>query len=330
MLIGLGAIGMGYDLDHEDAGRIRTHARAFSVAGTFGPLCGVDPDSARRRTFEARYAGPAYAAVDEALGPHDPGVVVIACPTSAHGQTLTRVLELRTPRAILCEKPLADDWHEAEAMLRLCQARGVALYVNYMRRADPAVAAVKQMIEREEIIGPLKGVAWYSKGLVHNGSHFVDLMRHWLGAPQRTTLIAAGRRWAGRDPEPDFTLEFAQSAITFLAAREECFSHYTVELVARNGRLRYEHGGNRVEWQRVVDDAEFAGYRMLQDTPQLLPADMRRCQLNVTNQLSSALAGRRSALCSGQEGVEVLHDIGRIIELATELANGQPASNGGD
>src|SRR6185437_9793679 len=103
---------------------------------------------------------------------------------------------------VLCEKPLAQDPVVAKEMLAACEARGISLFVNYMRRADPAVAAVKAMIESGAIETPLKGTVWYSKGLIHNGSHFVDLVRHWLGPIGSVQLLRAGRRWEERDPEP--------------------------------------------------------------------------------------------------------------------------------
>ena len=28
---------------------------------------------------------------------------------------------------------------------------------------------------------PIKGVCWYSKGLLNNGSHFINLLEFWLG-----------------------------------------------------------------------------------------------------------------------------------------------------
>ena len=116
-------------------------------------------------------------------------------------------------------------------------------------------------------------------------------------------------------PEPDFLASFAAASISFRAAYEESFSHYTVELVARNGRLRYERGGERIEWQPVVEDPDFAGYRILAEPPQLLSTDMARYQLHVVEQLESALRGGPSTLCTGSEGLETLRDIYRVLEL---------------
>lgn len=315
VLVGLGAVGMGYDLRHPNPLRVCTHARAFSIHAAFGALVGVDENEDRRRLFDGSYGGPSYASLKEALVQHRPSVVVIATPTATHADVLHRVLEHATPRVILCEKPLASDLHDAQRMLASCEERGVALYVNYMRRSDPGVRVVKRMIEEGEIGTPVKGVAWYSKGLVHNGSHFVDLLRYWLGPVGVATLVRGGRRWENRDPEPDFVLDHAKGSVSCLAANEECFSHYTVELVASNGRLRYEGGGERVEWQRVVDDPDFDGYRILTNRPLALPADAARYQWHVVEQLALALEGKDAALCTGRDGFETLRDVYRVVEL---------------
>ncbi len=263
LLVGLGAIGMGYDLDSPSADRVRTHARAFQVQGMFRPIIAVDPDASRRRLFDEIYGGPSYGSLDEALSKHDPRVVVIATPTATHARVLSQLLDQATPLAILCEKPLAFDLEAAQAMVENCERRGVPLFVNYMRRCDPGVVGVRDMIRRGELQRPIKGVVWYSKGLLHNGSHFVDLLRFWFGPVQDSGIIRNGRLWEGEDPEPDFLLDFGGTTMLFVAAREECFSHYTVELLSSNGRLRYEEGGARIEWRGVINDPECAGYRVL-------------------------------------------------------------------
>jgi predicted dehydrogenase len=312
LLVGLGAIGMGYDLGHPDASRQSTHARAMRAHTAFGPLVAVDPDAGKRRAFDAEFGGPSFATLREALANAAPDVVIVAAPTDLHRATLEEVLGRSRPQAILCEKPLAHALADAEAMVSECERHGVQLFVNYMRRADPGVRAVREMIESGEIGTPLKAVVWYSKGVVHNGSHFVDLMRYWLGPVRTASVVKRGRQWQGHDPEPDFLLEHQRGTAHFLAAAEENFSHYTVEMIAGNGRLRYENGGDRIEWQRVVDDADFPGYRILAKEPRSLPADTARSQGHVAEQLRLALGGARSELCTGREGLQTLRDVHRV------------------
>lgn len=314
-LVGLGAIGMGYDLAVSRVDRVCTHAKALSSHGAFGPIIGIDPDAERRKTFQRAYGGPAYSDISEALRAYEPVVVVIAAPTVTHGDLLDAVLNRSRPRLILCEKPLAEEPSVARRMVEACETKAVALYVNYMRRSDPAVCAVKRMLDLGEIESPTKGVVWYSKGLIHNGSHLVDLMRHWLGPVVSAHLVRRGRRWEDGDPEPDFVLDFARASVSFHAAWEERYSHYEVELLGQNGRLRYAQGGERVEWQAVVDDPDFAGYRVLDPSPRRLPADMGRYQLNVVAELAAALEGRAALLCEGRDALQTLIDVHRIVGL---------------
>lgn len=316
LLVGLGQIGMGYDLQLEQDA-VYSHARAFSRVPGFALAAGVDGDAARRAQFSEHFGAPAYASVAAALAAHgEIDVLVIAVPTAQHGAVLREVLAQASPRAVLCEKPLADELAEARAMLALCAARGAALYVNYIRRSDAAAIEVARRIASGAMAGPLKGVCWYSKGLRHNGSHFFNLLEYWLGPMRSFSVLDAGRLWQQHDPEPDVRVAFERGSVVLLAAREEAFSHYTIELVAGNGRLRYEQGGQQVSWQPAVAGA-LAGYTVLAAQAESLPSGMRQYQLHVAQQLAAALRGEPHVLCSGAEALATLEHMQPIIEQCT-------------
>jgi predicted dehydrogenase len=316
LLVGLGQIGVGYDLQLDDAS-VYSHARAFDRHPAFVLAAGIDGEAARRAVFTQHYGAPAYATVEEALAAGAAvDVLVIAVPTPAHGSVLRAVLAARTPRAVLCEKPLADGTAEAQAMAALCRERDIALYANYMRRSDSAVIEVARRLRSGAIAGPVKGVCWYSKGLRHNGSHFVNLLEYWLGPLAEQRVLEAGRPWGEDDAEPDAQLRFERGTVTMLAAREEAFSHYTIELVAGNGRLRYEQGGRLVQWQPAVAGA-LAGYRALAAQAEELPTGMQRYQWHVAAQLAEALAGRPHVLCDGAAALATLVHVQRMIDEST-------------
>lgn len=314
LLVGLGAIGMGYDFNHADD-RAYSHARALAAHAAYGPVTAVDPDDARRAAYVSRYGGDAFATLEEALSAGGADVAIIATPTDTHASLVSRLLAAAAPpRAILCEKPLAPTLAEARAMLAACQARGVALFVNYMRRAEPGAVTVRDMLADGRIATPLKAVVWYSKGVRHNGSHFIDLMRFWLGDVAEVRVIDGGRLWNDSDPEPDFLLRHARGPVTYLAAREECFSHYTVELLAANGRLYYAQGGESIQWQPLVSDPEFPGYTVLDAQTRTVPGDMRRYQWHVLEQLQAAMRGDRTTLCTGPDALATLADVFRVTD----------------
>ncbi|MBK7563237.1 MAG: Gfo/Idh/MocA family oxidoreductase [Propionivibrio sp.] len=302
LIVGLGQIGMGYDLSL-DVEHIYSHARAFTMHPDFELVGGVDPDVERRDAFERAYACPAYTGIDAALAAQTPDVVAIAVPTPHHQAALMEVLEHARPQMILCEKPLTDDPGTAQSMVDACASRAVTLYVNYIRRSDPGAIEVGRRIACGLIEAPLKGVVWYSKGLRHNGSHFLNLLEYWLGPVGKMAEIQPGRLLKDGDAEPDLDITFERGRAVFLAAREEDFSHYTVELVAANGRLRCERGGARIEWQPIAKDERLDGYTRLSDLPEVIPSDMGRYQWHVADQLAAALQGRVAQLCTGTEAL---------------------------
>jgi predicted dehydrogenase len=319
LVVGLGQIGMGYDLLLE-ADFIYSHARAFATHPDFELVGGVDSDADRRAVFEQTYACPAYADIGAALVAHAVDVATIAVPTSYHHAVLMEILEHARPQAILCEKPLADDSGIAQAMVDACESKGVALYANYIRRSDPGAIEVGRRIACGLIEGPLKGVVWYSKGLRHNGSHFLNLLEYWLGPVRERAVIQSGRLLQDGDAEPDLDITFERGRAVFLAARDEDFSHYTVELVAANGRLRYERGGARIEWQSIAKDERLDGYIRLSEPPEVIPSDMGRYQWNVADQLAAALQGSVAQLCTGTEALTSLSSIASLIPTTTHHA----------
>ncbi len=314
LIVGLGQIGMGYDLGLNPDTDVRSHARAFNLHPSFHLLGGVDPSDQQRQTFEREYRCSSFADVETALAQIQPELIVIAVPTPAHGETLRRTLRRSRPVAVLCEKPLSYDLEEARAMVQACAEKGARLFVNYMRRSDPGAAEIKRRLGSGEIRSPVKGVAWYSKGFMHNGSHFINLLEYWLGEMVNAQILATGRLWNESDAEPDVRVSFEGGTIVFLAAREEEFSHYTVELVAPNGRLRYEKGGNKIAWQPARQDPKLAGYTGLADDIETIESGMSRYQWNVVDQIAAALGGKEARLCDGDEALRTLESLNAIME----------------
>lgn len=313
VVIGLGQIGMTSDLDLGPAEHIYSHTRAFDEHPSFELVGGIDGDAQRRAQFERVYGKPAFEKIDSEIGALHPDVVAIAVPTSLHASVLRQVLLFCRPRAILCEKPLSYDLEEAREIVSLCKQFNCQLYVNYIRRSDLAVSEIKSRIERGDIEVPVKGIAWYSKGLFNNGSHFFDLLQYWLGDMRSFQVVQQGRTWSG-DPEPDVLVHFEHGQIHFLAAKEENFSYYAIELVSASGRLRYDHGGEHVLLQQAVKSEISAGYTVLESGGRILQNGLSRIQWHVSEQLSIALSGASAAICTGDEAL-------RTIEHLTSIKN---------
>lgn len=309
LLIGLGAVGMGYDFDTADPSFVSTHARAFANHPNFELAGGVDSDTAASARFQQRYGGWVGADMADGLRAVNPDVVVVSLPTQLHAEAIQMICTHAQPKLILCEKPLSYELQDARAMVTSCRKAGCLLYVNYSRRVEPGVLEVKRRLESGAIATPLKGVLWYSKGLLHNGSHFSNLLEFWLGPVEKFSLINAGRPCGEADFEPDVQVKFASGEVTFLAAREECFLHHEIQLVAPNGCLRYEHSGAKIVWQDAIQDSDFPEYTVLTLPGEIIASEGARLQWHVADHVSASLRGRPSSLCSGEDALRTLESL---------------------
>ena len=311
-LIGLGSIGMGYDVNLDPGHHVFSHARALSTHPAFYLAGATDPSPDRRNEFEKMYKSPAFNDARCLLESTGPEVVVIASPTETHGSVLREVLRWSSPRIILCEKPLSYAIEEAREMVRLCEERGIPLYVNYPRRSDPGTLEVARRICFREIALPVKGVAWFSKGIYNSGSHMINLLEMWLG-PHLEASRASGSLKES-DPEPDGYIKFRGGSVTLLSAREEHYSHYAIELISPSGRLRYDRGGELITWEGAEPDPLFHASRRLGNPPEIIPNGREAYQRHVVVEMAAALDGKPASLCTGLQALRTLECIHSLLE----------------
>jgi len=311
VILGLGKIGMGYDRNLPSASHVLTHARALHLQPGFKLVGAFDPRPSKRSWFQRHYRQATCSSAAKILQEKTPDLVVVASPTGTHRQLIETTIRQVPCRAILCEKPLTMSCADSEAMVRACRRKKIQLYVNFIRRADPAVLEVKRRIEAGRLQGPFKAVVWYGKGLLHTGSHFLDLLSFWLGPVRAGTLIAKGRKRANPDGEPDCCFAFKKGSAVFLAAGDGRLSQGTVEIICRNGRLSVERNGT-IRWQPRARGGRHDFHKHVQT----LPGDMRRYQARVAEQLHAALAGRKNILCTGAEALRCqrwIHEVLRHV-----------------
>jgi predicted dehydrogenase len=313
LVVGLGNIGMGYDLMLDPEKFVLTHVRAVSRNCEYQLIGGVDPDSSKRKSFQDAYHCPSFPDLQAASQSVLPELVVIAAPTEYHLALIEGTLKYFSPEAILCEKPLAYSLEDANRIHYLCEQYKVKLFVNYMRRSEPGAIEVANRIALGELGSDLKGLAWYSKGLVQNGSHIINLLEFWLGEPTGVQIINMGRGISDKDAEPDFQVNYRRGSFIFLAAKEEHFSHYTIELLGSRGRLFYGFGGKVIQWQPAQRDEVLPDYVYLSRTPEVIPSGMDKYQQHVFDELSSSLKGNKANICSGIAALSTLAFIQKNI-----------------
>jgi len=310
---------MGYDMEMPEAHFIQTHARAFFLHPDFSLDAAIDPDESKRNRFIETYNCPAFSQLSGLPLDYSPDIVVIATPTITHKVVIEQVLSRFRPSIILCEKPLGGTLQDAQAIVQACKNQDCQLYVNYIRSADPGVRTIKHMLESKMIHLPVKGVAWYSKGLIHNGSHFVNLLEFLFGPVVEIQVFDKGRLFGMNDPEPGFVLHFEKACITFQAAWEEFCSYYAIQLMSPSGLLNYAKGGENISWQVPEPDPVQAGYFHM-GSVHPIENGMAKYQWHVTQQLALASAGKPHTLCNADAALETHQTLAKILESSRSEA----------
>ena len=142
------------------------------------------------------------------------------------------------------------------------------------------------MIESKEIQEPIKAVVWYSKGWLHNGSHFVNLIEYWLGKVKTYKIVKLDRQLDAEDIEATVHVELERGEAIFICGWEEYHSNYTIELLSRTGKLNYLEGGNLIEWRTPEADKIIKGYTRISSNPKIIEADMVRSQYQVAEEFN--------------------------------------------
>ncbi len=214
LVIGCGKIGGGYNASASDE-MILTHALAYTRHPKFRLAACVDPDAFARQEFMKRWnVSKGFASLDEAFAS---GIkfdaASIASPTSTHADFLGKLLKSDV-RAVFAEKPLGGDPSAALKVIEAYERAQKTLLVNYLRRFDSSMTALRQEIESGKW-GEIDSVhALYNRGVMNNGSHAIDLIGFLTGdKPMRLVSVNPDfmSQIAG-DPTVSATLKLSNGA----------------------------------------------------------------------------------------------------------------------
>ncbi|CAA7618672.1 Gfo/Idh/MocA family protein [Magnetospirillum sp. UT-4] len=356
LVIGCGAVAGGYDAARglSPDGEVLSHARAYGLHPGFRLVACIEPDAARRAEFMAAWGIPhGFASLAECDVPFD--VASVCVPTEAHVETLERLLAApppqpspargegaffsspsplagegwgggaaRTLRAVWCEKPLSLDLAAATRLVEAYRAAGVLLAVNYMRRWDPDMVALRDDIASGRLGRLQSAFGRYTKGIATNGSHMLDLLAFLTGAP--LAPLAVHRRlddFSADDPTLTATLATADGAPVQLAGLDRAaFTVFELDLAFERARVTIEESGYRMRRQAVVDNPRYPGYRML-EAAESRPTGLGRAFLSAADNIHRAVTAGAPLASDGASALAVQSLCAGLTGMAAHLPWGE-------
>ena len=332
LLLGLGQIGFGYDaalpflLDQPRTSvQTLTHARALACHPGFVLAAGIDPSPEARHRFTRLYGAPAYvdlASWRAASKDAPPDLVVIAVAPQLQPSLVQELLQLTEPQLLLLEKPVISDLKQGRALQAVCERHPqMHVAVNYIRRWLPSVQAWRRRLQVGELGQLLHGQLTYGKGLLINGSHFVNLAEAWLGPLTLGRVIDRGMPCQGFDCEGSLELLAADHGLAPLHVRSVGLAGLRageLDLWFEGGRLSWLNHGQAIAFWPRREPALGDSHAPLSADPELHLTGLDHYQLEVVDSLHRHLQAPDACplLCTFSDGLHTLESLDPALSNA--------------
>ena len=261
LIVGCGRIGAFFDKPKDR--NVLTHAHAFSLHKGFNLVGFIDSDFEQAKKAASVWGGQVFKNIDEAFKNNKIDIVCNAAPDKFHFQILKEILKYK-PRLILAEKPLTATLKEAKKIMKLAKKNKIEMAVNYRRRFVPEFKKIKKDIKNGKYGEYLTGNGYYTKGIVHNGSHAIDLLLYFVGNIKKSFTLA-NNGGSVNDPQITTAIEFNNKKKFFLQnINHNLYTIFELDLLFSKARIRIINSGFKIEIQKIKDDKIFKGYRNME------------------------------------------------------------------
>lgn len=267
----------------------------------------------------------AYGSYEELIADSSVQAVYIPLPNEMHADWVERASA--AGKHVLCEKPLALDVAEAEAMAAHCERDGVILMEAFMWSHQPRVAALRKLVA-DGAIGDLRLIRvsfsfpidmsdWRldsrrgGGALWDIGTYGVSTARIFAGCEPSTILARARFGESGVDLSLAATLEFPNGVLAQIDCSFEQPFRCTYELVGTKGTINVPDAYLPPEHPSAIlrnNDAE---------TPQTLTFDGRNQYAAMVDAFAASVAaGKLVDPC--ENGVEQMRTLDAILAACRE------------
>ena len=159
----------------------RNHVHGYLACGRYDVVALADLSDDAMNEMDERFdlTTNHYGDAREMLDTENIDVVSVCTWHEGHAPW-TIAAAARRPKAILCEKPMAEDLGRAEAMLVACQRNDVKLAIAHQRRFLPSYTLARDLIAQGAIGDVQMMVCFAADGLPNYSSHQTDMFRYFL------------------------------------------------------------------------------------------------------------------------------------------------------
>ncbi|MCP6719116.1 MAG: Gfo/Idh/MocA family oxidoreductase [Patescibacteria group bacterium] len=261
LIIGAGYIGAFNDYPNSE--NILTHAHAFTIHKGFNLVGFVDKDIEKAKKAANLWSTSYFKTIEVAFKKFRIDVVCVAVPDDVHYPILMEILDYPL-KFVFIEKPITKTLPEAKIIFEKYTSKKIPSAVNYSRRYVPEFLNIKSKILNGDYGNFLGGVGYYTKGLIHNGSHLLDLLRFLIGNVKEANPIQKEYDFYQDDPSISAVLNFGKNKFFFFKILDfRIYDIFEIDLLFEKKRLRLIDSGNKIEEYSVRNNPVLKRYKNL-------------------------------------------------------------------
>jgi len=315
LIVGAGRIGAFFDTPSSD--NILTHAHAFYNALQCKIVGFVDVDQNAASQACQIWGGVAFESLTQAFDNSEIDIVCVAAPDQFHYSILIDLLA-RPIKLIFAEKPLTQTLAQAEHIINLSTQKNIPIIVNYTRRFIPEFVDLQNKIKAGAFGRFLTGLGVYGKGVLHNGSHLLDLLRYLVGEVKLIQATNFCYDFYKNEPSVSTILKINDSALFYLNFVDCSFyTVFEVDLFFEKTRIKITDSGHTIDVYAIEQNKIFAGYKSLVLTERIKTQQNQALQfvalhiLDVLNNKSELRCSANDAYFAMKVCLEILDQVKR-------------------
>ena len=302
-VIGCGNVSGFYG--ESDKGLPLSHAGTYMINESTDLVAIVDKDIKKINTFNKRWdVKSSYVDLIKMLTTHNPDIVSVCTPPETHLSIVKKLVENQV-KGIICEKPLAHNIEDAKKIVELVRDNCV-MTVNYFRRWNKSFYLLKQKLN-EGIIGDVRSITvHYTKGLLSNGSHLINLLEWLFGMPVDYSISKVFIDKDG-DRGINFSTKFKPNIeCNFIHLPITEYVFINIDLFGTEGRVEITQRGQEVKISKKEKDHNYQIFNKLELIEEE-QTNWDECLISELEELIKAIEqGSSKVSCSPKEALSTL------------------------
>jgi hypothetical protein len=307
ILVGLGKMGYGYDTDISNDKTILSHYKAIKINPNLDLVGIIESNLDVINRLSGKINTPIKKNLNQFKSIENIDLIVIATPPETHLSIIKSVLHLN-PRAIILEKPVAQDLDSAIKILDLINKTEIEVFVNYQRNYSPIIRSLAAVILEELAGGPFVFTSWFTNNWTNSCSHllalYLDLLGESFNHIEFISTISDQLIWKSKTCSAQF-INIQNFAGTF----------FGFELICKDRVIRYDSHLNSIKIQQLGHSEFYLNELVIKEAEQNLKANEEFLLSEVYLQIVKFLKGEEYFSFSLEKGVSInrlLHENLRV------------------